>query len=313
MVRETLAKSDSILVDVIDIFVTPDYISLMWDCIDHKIQHCWNKLETQLQWQIEHRGEGGRDRNHRVGIDSLYRAFSAENVFEIIDVDPKITPQYTTDYRVQYSEVPWQPVTDDPTEFICFLKKFPSEPIKPAGFFRGSSDSWNTTLDAISSYYNRASSTFTQWQEFGTNMPTSDNVRDYLTKICDNSFIPLKRELFGENIPIDNTTPIPPTTSRVKTPYGYIDFNQFDNQPIPRAKCNAHVPHHGFPKKNISPRTILSDPAAARTPQEAYELFLDKILNLQYDDATKDKLKEYLDNAKIPYAKSWDKKRLLDT
>lgn len=310
MARDALAKSDSVFVDVIDIYVTPDYISLMWDSIDHDLKHCWKREETQLQWTFEVHN-GGRDVNHRVGIESTYKSHSADYVFEIIDVDPKITPQYTTDFRVQYGEVPIQPFADDPNEYICFLRKFPSAPIKPAGFFQGSSAAFGTTLEAIAEHYNRQSSTYNEWQEFGGKMPSSDNVREYLSTILSNSYIPLKEELFG-NIPVDNTTVIPPTTSRIKTPFGYIDYNMFDNQPIPRSRSTASVSHHGYKKTN-NPRSMISDPAAAKTPEEAYELFLSKILAFTDNDVTKDKVIEYLNNTDCKFAKSWTKGRLLAT
>jgi hypothetical protein len=310
MVRSTLAKSDTIKVDVIDIFVTPDYISLMWDCIDHDLKHCWKRDETQLQWKFEVRPEG-RDADHRVGVNSTYRSHDAEYVFEILEIDPKITPQYTTDFRVAYNEVPNQPTADNPDEHINFLIKFPNEPIKPAGFFGGSSATFTTTLQDIANWYKLKSKTFTEWSEFAPNMPSTDNVRDYLDAITARSYVPLKIQLFGD-IPLDNTTPIEPTKSRIRTTFGVIDYDIFDGQPIPRTRSTASVSHRGHKKTNPS-RITLSDPVAARSPEEAYALFVGKILGFECEDVTKEGLYSYLNQTDLKYAKSWTKPKLLET
>ena len=143
-------------------------------------------------------------------------------------------------------------------------------------------------------------------------MPTNDNVRDYLTDIKRNCYVPLKVELFGNNIVHDIISEIKPTTSKVKTPQGIIDFERFDGEPIPRARYNARASHSGYDKSNIPVKTVLFDPAAAKSPEEAYQMLVDKILNFNEDSTTAEGLISYLNKANIPYRKSWRKRQLLD-
>ena len=50
---------------------------------------------------------------------------------------------------------------------------------------------------------------------------------------------------------------------------------------------------------------MLSDPAAASSPEEAYEMLLNKIFNFTEDNSpTKEGLKVYLDKANISYKKT---------
>ena len=148
-------------------------------------------------------------------------------------------------------------------------------------------------------------------------MPTSDNVREYMNKtnvkdVINNCYVPLKIPLFGYNLCYDNTSEVKPTTSKIKTPYGNLDFTRYDNEPIPRARATASASYSGYDKSNITPREVIFDPAAAKTPEEAYQMLVDKILNFNEDSCTAEGFISYLIKGKIPYKKTWRKRELLN-
>ena len=64
----------------------------------------------------------------------------------------------------------------------------------------------------------------------------------------------MRNELFGPFIKDDLTTEINPTTSKTRTKYGDIDFQQFDGEPIRRVRFTASAPHRGFGKTNVPQR-----------------------------------------------------------
>ena len=313
LVRTCLGKNRNIQVEVIDIFVCPDYINLMWDCIDHDIKSIWKKEQAQLQWCFE---AVPRDINHRVGVHSTYRGYDQDNVFQIIEIDPLITPQYSLDFRVQYTEVPTQPTADDEFEFIGFLQKLPTREVKPVGIYKNSTRDVTRILQEINSYFTKRNNTVVlkQWSEFGETLPKSDNIREYMDDIKTNSYLPLKDELFGANITHDLTSVIQPTVSAIrKTDFGNINFETFDNEPIPKARMTASASHYGYNKSQVPPIVVFSDPAAASSPEEAYEMLLNKIFNFTEDNCpTIEGLKVFLDKADIGYKKSWRKRQLLE-
>ena len=165
LVRQCLGKSRNIQVEVIDIFVCPDYINLMWDCIDHDIKHIWKREQTQLQWCFT---AVPRDKDHRCGVHTTYRGFDQEYVFNIIEINPLLTPQYSLDFRVQYTEVPTQPTADDPSEFICFIQKFPTREVKPVGIYRDSTRIVSKVLQDIEAYFTKRnnSTVLKEWGDF---------------------------------------------------------------------------------------------------------------------------------------------------
>ena len=177
LVRECLGKNRDIQVEVIDIFVCPDYINLMWDCIDQDIKNVWKKDQTQLQWFFE---AVPRDKDHRCGVHTTYRGYDQDYVFKIIEIDPLLTPQYSLDFRVQYTEVPTQPTADDPYEFIGFLQSFPTRKVKPVGLFKDSTRSVAKTLEEIESYFTERNNTsvLQEWREFSESLPKSDDIRE---------------------------------------------------------------------------------------------------------------------------------------
>jgi hypothetical protein len=126
--------------------------------------------------------------------------------------------------------------------------------------------------------------------------------------------LPLQNELFGLNVRHDLSSPILPTVSKLrKTEFGNINFESFDNEPIPRARMTASASHSGYDKSQVPPVVMLSDPAAASTPEEAYEFLLKKIFSFTEDNCpTAAGLQIYLDKAHINYKKSWRKRQLLD-
>lgn len=284
----------------------------MNDCIDHDIKNIWKKEQTKLQWIFE---AVPRDINHRCGVHTEYRRYDQDEVFEIIDVDPIITPQYTTDFRVQFGEVLNQPTADNPNEFIGFLKKYPTREIRPVGLYRNSSEWYQTkTLREIEEYFSKKNTTvLSDWRSFSKKLPMSDNVRDYMDDIKRHSLVPLKNELFGFNIKDDLTSEIKPTISATRTKYGDINFETFDGEPIRRVRYTASARHSGYDKANIPITEVISDPAAAKTPEEAYAMLLNKIFSFTVDSLTADGIKSYLDKGNISYAKSWKKAQLLET
>lgn len=308
-VRKTLGKVKNMNIEVIDILICPDYINLMYDCIDREIKNVFKRERTMHQWIFT---ACSRDRNHLCGVHTDYRGYDQPYVFEIESVDMNITPQYTTDFRVHYVEVPTQPSADDPNEYIGFLKKFPTREIRPVGLYRNSSNNLASCLEEIGKYYGNRSQTYNEWKLFSEdNLPQTDNVRDYLTEIRRNSYVPLKEELFGKSLCHDQTSTINPTSSKVRTEFGVIDFDNFDGQPIPRSRIPALAPHKGYNKSNLPTRQIISDPAAAKTPAEAFELLLNKIMNFTVDSCTKEEFQLYLKKADITYKVSWNKAKLL--
>ena len=129
-----------------------------------------------------------------------------------------------------------------------------------------------------------------------------------------NSYLPLKDELFGMNIMHDMSSAIAPTESKLrKNEFGNINYETYDNEPIPRARMTAIASHFGYNKSQVPPTVMLSDPAAATSPEEAYEFLIKKILSFTEDNCpTVEGLKVYLDKANIIYKKSWRKRQLLE-
>ena len=307
-VRKTLGKVREMNVEVIDILVRPDYVYLMYDCIDHEIKNVFKRKPTMLQLIFE---ACERDKNHRCGVDTHYRGYAQPEVFEIEDVDPNITPQYTTDFRVHLVEVPTQPTADDPNEHIGFLTKFPTRDIKPVGLYLNSARNATKCIEEIAKYLGDSSNVYQEWTRFSDGLPKTDNVREYLDEFKRDNYIPLKDELFGLAILQDTISIIKPTTSKNRTEFGLFDYNTFDGQPIPLSRIPALAPHKGYNKAQLSVREIISDPAAAKTPEEAFDLLLNKILNFNVDSCTKEELYLYSDKANIKYKVSWAKQRLL--
>lgn len=93
---------------------------------------------------------------------------------------------------------------------------------------------------------------------------------------------------------------------------GIVDIERFDGEPIPRVRYNARVSHSGYDKSTVPIKTLLFDPAAAKTPEEAYQMLVDKILNFTEDSCTAEGFIIYLNKANITYKKSWKKRQLLD-
>ena len=81
---------------------------------------------------------------------------------------------------------------------------------------------------------------------------------------------------------------------------------------MPRARATASANHCGYDKSNIAPREGIFDPASAKTPEEAYQLLVDKILNFNEDSCTAEGFISYLIKGNIPYKKSWRKRELLN-
>ena len=145
-------------VEVIDIFVCPNYFELLKHCIDPK----WTLLKmegTQLQWTFQ---SVEKCETYQMGVKTSYRAFSKEFVFEIIPVDAqKLSHVYATDYRVMYSKIPDEP--ENPKEIINLIHKYPVDEIKPSGFVAGSSRSLTVTLNGIKNYFGDKSNTVYEW------------------------------------------------------------------------------------------------------------------------------------------------------
>jgi len=298
-------------VEVIDMFVCPNYYEIFQECIDPH----WKllKLEgTQLQYTFQ---SVPRSEKFRMGVKTNYRAFSMEYVFEIIPVDAeKLSHVYTTDYRVMYSKIYDQP--ENPNEIINLIEKYPTNVIKPSGFVAGSSHSYAVTLNSIKNYYGEKSKTAHEWQRFvNPFLPIHDNVQHYLRDIDWNSQIPLKKQLFGTNYPVDQSSNIPALVSneRARENKNKSDNYYFDGLRVVYAKSTASVRHRGN-VGNLLPdhREILEDEAMATNPIMAQKLFVKSILSLPITTHA-DKLKKYLTDGNIKHVKSANKEILMKT
>jgi hypothetical protein len=298
-------------VDVIDIFVCPNYSELFKDCLDP----FWKYLKvegTQLQYTFQ---AVPRSDTHRMGVKTNYRAFSKERVFEIIPVDAdKLSHVYSTDYRVMYSKIPDEP--ENPEEVINLIEKYPVEVIKPCGFVSGSSHSLAVTLASIKRYFGEKSKTAHEWQIFvNPFLPIHDSVQEYLRDIDWNSLIPLKKQLFGPSYPVDQSSNIPAIESleRVREVNDKSNNYYFDGLRVVYAKSTASVKHRGNHGKSVPDhREILEDEAMATNPAMAKKLFIKSILSLPIA-TTVDKIKKYLTEGNIKYTKNANKEVLLNT
>jgi hypothetical protein len=301
--------------EVIDIYSVPDYTALFEPCIDPNFGLAFKNTKsyqyTQLQWKFE---SCGRDSKHPVGVKTTYRAYCMDAVFEIIPVDvDRATHIYSTGLRVQRTVIPDEP--EDPNEIINILYRFPTDPIRPAGFKLGTSEGFKVTLRGIKQYFGEKSSTFSEWLGFANQfLPIHDSVVEYLRDIDWNSEIPMKDKLFGTDYPIDKESDVNPTVSmnrggKKDSLSSKINDHYFDGAKIVIGKANASVRHSGN-LKPLHPRTVIEDEAVARTPEEAAELQLKAIKNMPIE-VHKGVIISYLKAAKIPHAASSNKEKLL--
>lgn len=296
-------------VEVIDIYVCPNYYELFKDCIDPH----WTLLKvegTQLQWTFR---AVKRSETYRMGVKSNYRAFCKDFVFEIIPVDAdKLSHVYTTDYRVMYTKILDQP--EDQKQIINLLERYPVDSIKPSGFVAGSSHSMSVTLNAIKNYYGLKSTTAYEWQRFvNPFLPIHDNVQEYLRDINWNSEIPLKKQLFGSDYPVDQILDVPAVTSNERTRENDKKANNyyFDGLKVVYAKSTASVKNRSNHNDSIpNHREILEDEAMATNPETAKLLFIKSIMSLPIATHTA-KLKQYLTAGGIKFKSNSNKEDLM--
>ena len=119
-----------------------------------------------------------RDDQHPFGVQTTYRAYVQDTVFELVPVDEPDN-ENSLGFRPSLKEVTDQPGEGEPP--INLLKKIPREGIQPQGFAHGSSEAFQKTFREVLSLFSAKPRVINEWQIWkDTKQPASDNCYEYL-------------------------------------------------------------------------------------------------------------------------------------
>jgi hypothetical protein len=196
--------------EVIDIFVVPDYVSVLETVMDPKFGR-YTKLQwTQLQWSFE---KVDVCADFPLGVKTLYRAFCKDKVNEIVE-DSSVDLGYVC----QRCEIEWFPKeTATAPAGMFILQRLPFAEIKPDDFVEGSKDQLDQIVNRVVKHYSPIVRTNVQpmqpqvgnpirlygdpivaeWLDFAENIaPKSDDPEEYCQTAA--FHVPLRDVLFGD-------------------------------------------------------------------------------------------------------------------
>jgi len=170
-------------VKVVDIFVVPDYKSLLDEFVcDNLSNYMKEEEETQLQFIFEsvHVSE-----DYPFGVKVQYRVYCAEDIIEIWEGEGENFPNGFQPVQVEVKSYP-----------VDVIKALPTEEcrIHPQPFVAGSRDELEKVANQMISECENMNIVATQeWKEFLEIYPHNDNVMSYLVQTG-----PLELPLFDE-------------------------------------------------------------------------------------------------------------------
>jgi hypothetical protein len=166
------------LCEVVDVFAVPDFKSLLDRYIDTAFVPQVKKEKSQLQWNFE---AVTPDMYFPNGVRVFYRAFAAEQVFEIINDKTKQCNCHAK--RCDVFDYPMKDVKSGiHVDGMHILRDLPSEQPKPYQYVQGGREQLDNLLVKIKQEFSQTHSEIVkQWHEWAEHeAPSSDSVEDYL-------------------------------------------------------------------------------------------------------------------------------------
>ena len=196
--------------EVIDIFVVPDYFSLLEPAMDTKFGRYAKLQWTQLQWSFEKVDVCAA---FPLGVKTLYRAYCQDVVNEIVE-----DANFDLGYVRQTCQVEWFPKqTAEAPAGMFVLQRFPTGELLPEPFVEGSRATLEHVTKRVISHFSPITKSNNQpvqplvgssirrygdlivaeWTNFTDNIaPVSDDAAEYCRE---NPFhVPLLDVLFGD-------------------------------------------------------------------------------------------------------------------
>jgi len=199
-----------------DIWVVPDYTSMLKPYVDKKFGRYAKSEWTQLQFIFE---ATNKNEHFPLGVKTTYRRYSStEDVAEII-VDKTVRGGFSELYcksityplaKESEGNSPARPAG------MYILKELPDfKDISPCGFKRGGRSEFVETLKQVK--LKLPDSAIKDWDEFEQSVPEDDDVQRHLTKFPQHFHLPLKNELFSNSITLASGGLVPSRVSRART------------------------------------------------------------------------------------------------
>ena len=237
-------------VDVIDLFAIPDYSAFLVPFIDKKFSKYSKGKFTQLQWMFQ---AVDQSPDYITGVKILFRAFSSDKVFEIVEDVASLCNFKATNVNVRtYPAEECRPVR--------ILKALPTAGLPaPEKLVEGSRVLVEEIARKTSAMVGQSHrDVITEWNEFLQEFPPSDDIREYVA--TNPMHIPFASVLFN----VDPNTPLLPVST------DNLDSNsRIDSSRLPTFDALATVQYHGAPpdSRGTESRRAVATPTAAQVTQ----------------------------------------------
>ena len=223
---------------VYDLYVVPNYHSIIRPCIDPCFGYYTKNEDTQLQFEIT---ACQRSTNFPNGAKVRYRKFTQDKVvilkqmtgksvldFEAIDTDNANSiaeDEEDLNITLDNVHVSWQPAAkyDKAGEMIepegmYVIKTLPTaSSIQPKGLLHGSRKCFEHVMSNVRRYFHSNPAVIKEWEDWDkAYLPQNDDVVEYLKTHPDKMVIPFEHILFGGMLPDLSTYVVPDIRSKKK-------------------------------------------------------------------------------------------------
>ena len=166
---------------VYDIYVLPAYDTWLAPYIDKNLTRFRNEEMTQLVWKFE---RVLRSIDYVLGVKTMYRAYSQDEVFTIIE-DRSPPTNETIGLKWKKNKIVWQPIVSphncNLTEGMYILQSVPRGRPEPAPFQEDYRKQLDATVRAIKKVYEFSNpSILEDWNDFADAYPTTNDVNEYV-------------------------------------------------------------------------------------------------------------------------------------
>jgi len=258
----------------------------------------FKQADTQLQFKFEF---VGRSSQFPLGVKTSYRAFSCDEVIELVEV---LTDNpLDSGFQPVLTEVNWQP--DHNNESFEVLNDIPTANFIPHGFISGSRTALTNTIREVERYFSKRLEVIKEWHEFDSIMPKSDYAVPYAVEY--GLYIPLKEILFGVQIGFNSLIDVPPLIFKSRK-------QQYNDKDLPKQKTTASVRHSGNKGKKVpAPRISLEASNVQLTEEEKFRVMCNRVQSLVIRDLQANQLKEMCIDAKIKMTGLTNKTKMLES
>lgn len=172
---------------------------------------------TQLVWKFA-AADQGRCPAFPLGVKTLYRAYSENEVIEIV---PDRSPQNPAGMIARKCRVNWAPMASEHNnnsyDGMFILKQLPRAKLLPAMFPSNSRSALMATINKVRNS-NMSTEVIDEWNKFSAIAPADEDVFAYCMR--DPLYVPLKSQLFQYVIPADDPM------------YNFAEQALFDNRVV---------------------------------------------------------------------------------